>query len=53
MKRFRAPNKRLEYLLMGIIAGIIAGIILVYIVGITYSEMIRIGDSMRMAFKDP
>jgi hypothetical protein len=50
-KSFRMPSRTLDYLLMGIIAGIIAGIVLVYIVGVTYTEMIKAAESMRMAFK--
>ena len=47
------PTKTLDYLVMGIIAGIVAGIILVYIGGITYFELINVGEGMKMAFKTP
>ena len=47
------PTKTLDYLIMGIIAGIVAGIILVYIGGITYFELIKVGEGMKMAFKTP
>ena len=47
------PRRTLDYLLMGIVAGVIAGIILVYIVGITYLEMLKIADSLKNAFKMP
>ena len=51
MRRLKMPRQTIEYLFMGIIAGIIAGVVLVYVVGVTYMELIRIGESMKMAFK--
>ena len=48
---FTMPARRLDYLLMGIVAGIIAGLILVYIFGITYAEILRVGESIRFAFR--
>lgn len=45
------PIRKVDYLLMGIAAGVIAGIILVYIVGITYIEVIRVSAAIKSAFK--
>jgi hypothetical protein len=51
MRGFTMPTRRLDYLLMGIIAGIFAGLICVYILGITYFELLRVGQSIRESFK--
>ncbi len=48
---FEMPTKSLDYLLMGIIAGVIAGIILVYLVGVTYAEMLKVAESFKTAFE--
>ncbi len=48
---FKMPTRRLDYLLMGIIAGIFTGLICVYIFGITYLELMRAGQSIKDGLK--
>jgi len=47
------PTRTLDYLLMGIVAGVFAGIILVYVVGVTYLELLRVAESIRDTLKSP
>lgn len=53
MRSLVMPARRLDYLLMGIIAGAIAGLILVYIGGITFYAIIQATQSIKGAFKMP
>jgi len=50
---FAMPTRTLDYALMGVAAGVIAGIVLIYIVGISYLELLKVAESIRMSFKMP
>lgn len=51
MTGFTMPTRRLDYLLMGIVAGVIAGLVCVYILGITYFELVKAGQAVSQSFK--
>jgi len=50
-RNFKMPTRRYEDLIMGIIAGVFAGLVCVYIFGITYLELMRLGQGIKDGLK--